>query len=56
MKPWSKMSNEELALHLDLWLDLDGRVESKQQVEFFNELVWRLRLSEWNLQEGMKNE
>lgn len=47
---WSKVNNETMALHLDLWLDLDGRVQSESQVEFFKELVWRLRMSDWNIE------
>ena len=44
MKPWTKMTNDEMVMHLELWLDLDGRVESKSQIEFFQEVILRLRL------------
>lgn len=44
-KPWTKVTNEEMALHLELWLNLDGRVESQSQVDFFDEVCWRLRLT-----------
>lgn len=44
MKPWKKMTNEEMALHLDFWLTADGTVTTNTQEEFFKELIWRLRL------------
>lgn len=45
MKPWNKLTNDELALHLELWLNLDGRVSDKNQRDFFDEITWRLRLT-----------
>lgn len=45
MKAWSKMTNEELVMHLELWLDLDGKVQSSNQVEFFHEVSWRLMMT-----------
>ncbi len=44
MKPWTKLTNEEMALNLALWLDLDGKVSDQRQVDFFQEVIWRLRL------------
>lgn len=52
MKPWRGMTNEELVLHLELWLDLDGRVQSSNQVEFFQEVCWRLMMTSFEGKEA----
>lgn len=46
MRAWTQMTNDELVLHLDLWLEMDGRVEDKSQVDFFREVIFRLQLME----------
>ncbi len=42
MKSWTDMTNEELVMNLDLWLQIDGKVITDTQKDFFKEVSWRL--------------
>ena len=44
-KPWRKATNEELALNLEVWMEMDGRLTTDWQAEFFEEVVFRLLAS-----------
>jgi hypothetical protein len=37
------LSNDELALHIEFWMSLEGSLTDAQK-SFFEEVVWRLRL------------
>lgn len=54
MKDWQKQDNDSLALHLEFWLALNEEL-TEQQKKFFEEVIWRLRLTSYELKEG-KNE
>jgi hypothetical protein len=45
MKP-NKMTNEALAQGLELWLLIEEERLFNPQKEYFEEIVWRLRLSD----------
>lgn len=44
MKAWKNVPNDVMALNLELWLDLDAKVQTDAQKDFFDEVIWRLRL------------
>lgn len=48
---WQKMTNQEMALHLDFWLVADGSVTTETQRAFFEELIFRLTMSDFGLEE-----
>lgn len=50
MNLWSKHTNEELALNLELWLDLDGQVQDERQVKFFQEVIFRLMAMNYDME------
>lgn len=50
MKPWTKCTNEELVIHLELWAALEENLTQRQK-EFFEEVTWRLLLSSANTRE-----
>ena len=50
---WTKMTNEELVLHLELWLEVDGQISTSSQKDFFEEVMWRLQMSETRLKENI---
>lgn len=37
------LTNDELALHIEFWMSLDGSL-TDGQINFFEEVIWRLRL------------
>lgn len=43
MKTPQELTNDELALHLELWTVLNDQL-SDSQIKYFDELIWRLRL------------
>lgn len=40
----SKMTNEALAQGLELWVSIEDEKLFEPQKEYFNEIIWRLRL------------
>lgn len=44
MKP-SKMTNEALATGLELWVMIEGDRLHSAQKEYFEEIIWRLMMS-----------
>lgn len=48
------MTNEEMVMHLDLWLALDGTVQTETQKIFFEEVIMRLLMTT-RIQEQEKN-
>lgn len=53
MKDPKKLSNDDLALHLDFWTVLQETELTDRQKEFFKEIVWRLRLAADKEQENI---
>jgi len=51
MRPWEKHTNDDLALNLEVWLDLDGKVSTERQRKFFEEIIWRLLMTDNPLKE-----
>lgn len=43
MKTISKYTNDDMALHIEFWLSLNGEL-TEGQVKFFEEVAWRLRM------------
>lgn len=43
MKSPSQITNEDLALHIELWAMLNESL-TEEQKKYFEEVVWRLRL------------
>lgn len=54
MRAWTKMTNDELVIHLDLWLAFSDAdvVLNEQQKEFFREVMFRLQLMETRTDDG----
>lgn len=44
MRPWKKMTNEELSTHIELWLGFGNHGLDEYQMECFREVCWRLAL------------
>lgn len=44
MKLPKELTNDELALHLELWLTLNEELTEGQK-EYFEEFIWRLRMT-----------
>lgn len=44
MKSPREYTNDELAIHLELWVALNEELTERQK-DFFEEFVWRLRLT-----------
>lgn len=43
MKTPSQFTNEDLALHIELWMMLNEELTDSQK-KYFEEVIWRLRL------------
>jgi hypothetical protein len=46
LKAWAKMTNDELIMHLELWLEFSDAsvVLNDYQKNFFREVIFRLQL------------
>lgn len=53
MKP-CEMTNDLLAQHIELWMELEKNLTDGQK-DFFREVLWRLRLT-FDFEEERKNE
>lgn len=45
MKEPKELTNEELALHIEMWAAYGGADLTVNQMAYFDEVIWRLRLS-----------
>lgn len=50
-RPWSKVTNDDLAMNLEMWMMMDGRLTTDWQREFFEEVIWRLLMSDFPTKE-----
>lgn len=49
MKEPKEMTNEELALHIEMWLAYGDTNLNTNQLSYFDEVIWRLRLTNANI-------
>lgn len=54
MKSPKDFTNDELALHLELWVALNDELTESQE-KYFEEVIWRLRLTADKEQEKSNN-